>query len=218
VLNSRTQRTERIGRLLKMHANKREDISEILAGDILRGGGLEECQYRRQPSVTRSTHHAGVDHLCGSGDFGCCRTQDQGRSGKMGLALAKLAQEDPTFKSHRPRQRTDHHQRMGELHLEIIVDRMMREYKVEANVGKPQVPTAKPFASTPSGRQIHSPDWRPRPVRARENLSRSATAGDWIRIRERHRGRFGAQGIHQAIDQGIRERSRRLLAGYPMWM
>jgi elongation factor G len=140
VLNPRTRKTERIGRLLKMHANKREEITEILAGDICAAVGLKNLV----TGDTICTEKAPI--VLESIDFPApvievaVEPKTKADQEKMGLALAKLAQEDPTFKV-----RTDETSGqtiiagMGELHLEIIVDRMMREYKVEANVGKPQV-------------------------------------------------------------------------------
>ena len=140
VLNPRTRKTERIGRLLKMHANKREEITEILAGDICAAVGLKNL-------VTGDTICSDKSPVVlESIDFPepvievAVEPKTKADQEKMGMALAKLAQEDPTF-----RVRTDQTNGqtiisgMGELHLEIIVDRMMREHKVEANVGKPQV-------------------------------------------------------------------------------
>jgi elongation factor G len=134
------RKSERIGRLLKMHANKREEISEILAGDICACVGLR--------NVTTGDTISDEDHpvLLESIEFPApviavaVEPKTKGDQEKMGLALARLAQEDPTF---RVSTDVDSGQTiiegMGELHLEIIIDRMMREYKVEANVGKPQV-------------------------------------------------------------------------------
>ena len=140
VLITGKRKTERIGRLLKMHANKREEISEINAGDICACVGLR--------NVTTGDTICTEDHpiLLESITFPApviavaVEPKTKGDQEKMGLALSRLAQEDPTF-----RVSTDADsgqtiiEGMGELHLEIIVDRMMREYKVEANVGKPQV-------------------------------------------------------------------------------
>ncbi|HET9696099.1 MAG TPA: elongation factor G [Terriglobales bacterium] len=140
VLIGGKNKTERIGRLLKMHANKREEINEILAGDICACVGLK--------NVTTGDTICDDNHpvLLESIEFPApviavaVEPKTKGDQEKMGLALSRLAQEDPTF-----RVSTDADsgqtiiEGMGELHLEIIVDRMMREYKVEANVGKPQV-------------------------------------------------------------------------------
>jgi elongation factor G len=140
VLNPRTGRSERIGRLLKMHANKREEIVEIYAGDICACVGLKNlvtgdtiCT-EKSPVVLESIDFpAPVIHVA-------VEPKTKADQEKMGMALAKLAQEDPTFKVHTdPDSGQTIISGMGELHLEIIVDRMMREYKVEANVGKPQV-------------------------------------------------------------------------------
>jgi elongation factor G len=139
-LNPRTGKTERIGRLLKMHANKREEITEIMAGDICAAVGLKNL-------VTGDTICSAKDPIVlESIDFPkpvievAVEPKTKADQEKMGVALSKLAQEDPTFNV---RTDVDSGQTiiagMGELHLEIIVDRMMREYKVEANVGKPQV-------------------------------------------------------------------------------
>jgi len=133
-------RSERIGRLLRMHANKREEISEVYAGDICACVGLR--------NVTTGDTICDKNHpiLLESIEFPdpvisvAVEPKTKGDQEKMGLALGKLAQEDPTFRVHTD---TDSGQTiisgMGELHLEIIVDRMMREFNVEANVGKPQV-------------------------------------------------------------------------------
>src|SRR5215831_1284589 len=140
VMNARTQRHERIGRLLKMHANKREDIQEILAGDICAAVGLKNvgtgdtiCD-EKHPILLESIEFA-VPVISVAVEPKTKADQE-----KMGMALSKLAQEDPTFKVHTdPDSGQTIISGLGELHLEIIVDRMMREYKVEANVGKPQV-------------------------------------------------------------------------------
>src|SRR3954469_22310953 len=140
VLNPRTGKTERIGRLLKMHANKREDINEIAAGDICAAVGLRNistgdtiCDEKDSIALESITFAIPVIAVA-------VEPKTKADQEKMGIALGKLAQEDPTFRVH-----TDEDsgqtiiEGMGELHLEIIIDRMMREFKVEANVGKPQV-------------------------------------------------------------------------------
>ena len=140
VLNPRTGKTERIGRLVKMHANKREDITEIYAGDICACVGLKDIK-------TGDTLCAPSDPVALSAiDFPepvisvAIEPKTKADQEKMGMALARLADEDPTFKV-----RTDIESGqtiisgMGELHLEILVDRMKREHKVEANVGEPRV-------------------------------------------------------------------------------
>ena len=137
---SARSRSERIGRLLKMHANKREDITEIYAGDICACVGLRHvttgdtiCD-EKHPVVLESIEFpAPVISVA-------VEPKTKGDQEKMGVALGKLAQEDPTFKVNTdPDSGQTIISGMGELHLEIIVDRMMREFNVQANVGKPQV-------------------------------------------------------------------------------
>jgi elongation factor G len=140
VLSVTRGKSERIGRLLKMHANKREEISEIYAGDICACVGLKNittgdtiCS-ERAPILLESIEFAQPVISV------AVEPKTKGDQEKMGTALGRLAQEDPTFKVNTdPDSGQTIISGMGELHLEIIVDRMMREYKVEANVGKPQV-------------------------------------------------------------------------------
>ncbi len=140
VLNPRTGKTDRIGRLVKMHANKREDVTEILAGDICACVGLKEL---KTGDTLCAPHHAialGAITFPETVISVAIEPKTKADQEKMGIALARLADEDPTFKV-----RTDEDSGqtiisgMGELHLEILVDRMKREYKVEANVGEPKV-------------------------------------------------------------------------------
>jgi elongation factor G len=140
IINPRTGKTDRVGRLVKMHANKREDISEILAGDICAVVGLKElktgdtlCPPNHQIALGAITFPDTVISVA-------IEPKTKADQEKMGIALSRLADEDPTFKV-----RTDEESGqtiisgMGELHLEILVDRMKREHKVEANVGEPKV-------------------------------------------------------------------------------
>ena len=137
---SARSRSERIGRLLKMHANKREDITEIYAGDICACVGLRHvttgdtiCD-EKHPIVLESIEFPSPVISV------AVEPKTKGDQEKMGVALGKLAQEDPTFKVNTdPDSGQTIISGMGELHLEIIVDRMMREFNVQANVGKPQV-------------------------------------------------------------------------------
>ncbi len=140
VLNSTKGHKERVGRLLEMHANHREDTDEVFAGDIVAAVGLKNTT----TGDTLSSEDAPV--LLESMVFPdpvidiAIEPKTKAEQEKLGTGLAKLAEEDPTF-----RVRTDEETGqtiiagMGELHLEVIVDRLMREFKVEANVGKPQV-------------------------------------------------------------------------------
>jgi elongation factor G len=140
ILNPVKGRKERIGRLLQMHANQREEIKEVRAGDIAAVVGLKEaitgdtiCDLSRPIILERMEFPEPVIHVA-------VEPKTKADQEKMGVALGRLAQEDPSF-----RVRTDEESGqtiisgMGELHLEIIVDRMKREFGVEANVGAPQV-------------------------------------------------------------------------------
>jgi elongation factor G len=140
VFNTTKGRTERIGRLLKMHANKREEITEIFAGDICAAVGLKNVT--TGDTICSEKHPIRLESIEFAQPVISVAVEPKTKSDqeKMGMALNRLAQEDPTFKVHTdPDSGQTIISGMGELHLEIIVDRMMREYKVEANVGKPQV-------------------------------------------------------------------------------
>src|SRR5512147_958985 len=140
VYNSTKGTRERVGRLLKMHANKREEIEQIYAGDICAAVGLKStltghtlCDENKPVVLEAMIFPEPVIHVA-------VEPKTKADQEKMGVALNRLAQEDPSF-----RVRTDEESGqtiisgMGELHLEIIVDRLLREFKVDANVGKPQV-------------------------------------------------------------------------------
>jgi len=140
VYNVAKRRTERIGRLLRMHANKREDIQEILAGDICAAVGLKTVS--TGDTICDDDHPIVLESI----DFPmpviqlAVEPKTKADQEKMGMAIQKLAQEDPTFRVNTdPDTGQTILSGMGELHLEIIVDRMMREFGVGANVGKPQV-------------------------------------------------------------------------------
>jgi len=140
VLNSVKQKKERVGRMVQMHANQRSEIKEVLAGDIAAVIGLKDvttgdtlCDMNHPIVLERMDFPEPVIHVA-------VEPKTKADQEKMGVALSKLAQEDPSF-----RVRTDEETGqtiiggMGELHLDIIVDRMKREFGVEANIGKPQV-------------------------------------------------------------------------------
>jgi elongation factor G len=131
---------ERIGRILQMHANDREEIKEVLAGDIAAAVGLKDattgdtlCDLKEVITLERMEFPEPVISVA-------VEPKTKPDQEKMGIALGKLAKEDPSFRVHTdPESNQTIISGMGELHLEIIVDRLKREFKVEANVGKPQV-------------------------------------------------------------------------------
>lgn len=140
IYNSTKGRRERIGRILMMHANNREDVSEICAGDIAAAVGLKDTT--TGDTLCDEEHPVILESMEFPEPVISVAIEPKTKAGqeKMSLSLQKLSEEDPTFKTY-----TDEEtgqtiiSGMGELHLEIIVDRLMREFKVEANVGKPQV-------------------------------------------------------------------------------
>ena len=140
VLNANKDKKERIGRILQMHANHREDIEKVYAGDIAAAVGLKDVT--TGDTLCDEAHPVILESM----EFPepvidiAIEPKDKAAQEKMGIALAKLAEEDPTFKAY-TNQETGQTiiAGMGELHLDIIVDRLKREFKVECNVGKPQV-------------------------------------------------------------------------------
>lgn len=149
VLNSTKGKRERIGRILQMHANNRQEISIVYSGDIAAAVGLKDtttgdtlCDEKNPVILEKMNFPDPVISVA-------IEPKTKVDQDKMGIALSKLAEEDPTFRTH-----TDEETNqtiisgMGELHLEIIVDRMMREFKVEANVGKPQVAYRETFRAS----------------------------------------------------------------------
>jgi elongation factor G len=140
VYNARSGKKERIGRILRMHANHREDIDAIGAGDIAAAVGMTDT--RTGDTLCDEKNVILLENIVFPEPVisQAIEPKTKGDQDKLGVALSRLAQEDPTF-----RMRTDEETQqtiiagMGELHLEIILDRLKREFKVEANVGKPQV-------------------------------------------------------------------------------
>ena len=146
VLNAKKNKKERVGRILQMHANKREELDVVYSGDIAAAVGFKSTT--TGDTICDEQHPVILESM----EFPepvidvAIEPKTKGDQGKMAEALAKLAEEDPTFRAH-----TDHEtgqtiiSGMGELHLEIIVDRLLREFKVEANVGAPQVAYKETF-------------------------------------------------------------------------
>ncbi|QHS53472.1 elongation factor G [Edaphobacter sp. 12200R-103] len=219
VLNPRTGKTERIGRLLKMHANKREEITEILAGDICAAVGLKNlitgdtiCT-EKSPIVLESIDFP--DPVISV----AVEPKTKSDQEKMGMALAKLAQEDPTFKVHTdPDSGQTIISGMGELHLEIIVDRMMREYKVEANVGKPQVAYRETIRTTSEaeGKYIRQTGGSGNYGHAKIRIEPNEQGKGYEFINDIKGGVIPREYI-KPIDQGIQDALLRgVLAGYEM--
>jgi len=219
VLNAGRGRSERIGRLLKMHANKREDISEILAGDICAAVGLKNVS--TGDTICDEKHPIALESI----EFAvpvisvAVEPKTKADQEKMGMALSKLAQEDPTFKVHTdPDSGQTIISGMGELHLEIIVDRMMREYKVEANVGKPQVAYRETIRkkSEAEGKYIRQTGGRGEYGHAKIRLEPQEPGKGYEFVNEIVGGSVPKEFI-KPIDQGIKEAMEGgVLAGYEM--
>jgi elongation factor G len=219
VLNTGRRRTERIGRLLKMHANKREEISEILAGDICAAVGLKGVS--TGDTICDEDHPIALENITFAVPVISVAVEPKTKADqeKMGMALGRLAQEDPTFKVHTdPDSGQTIISGMGELHLEIIVDRMMREYKVEANVGKPQVAyreTIRKHAEA-EGKYIRQTGGRGQYGHAKIKLDPQPAGTGYEFVNDIVGGSVPKEFI-KPIDQGIQEALEGgILAGYPM--
>src|SRR5205823_2119588 len=219
VYNSTKGKRERIGRLLKMHANKREEIKEVYAGDIAAAVGLKTAT--TGDTLCDENHPIVLESI----DFPdpvisiAIEPKSKADQEKLGLSLQKLAAEDPSFKV-----RTDEEtgqtiiSGMGELHLEIIVDRLLREFNVSANVGKPQVAYKETIrkAVEQQGRFI------------RQTGGRGQYGDVWIKLEPQAPGTGfefvdGVKGgsipreYIPAVEKGVREATENgVLAGYPM--
>jgi elongation factor G len=219
VLSSGKGRTERIGRLLKMHANKREDISEILAGDICAAVGLKNVS--TGDTICDETHPIALESITFAVPVISVAVEPKTKADqeKMGMALSKLAQEDPTFKVHTdPDSGQTIISGMGELHLEIIIDRMMREYKVEANVGKPQVAYRETIRkkSEAEGKYIRQTGGRGQYGHAKIRIEPNEPGKGYEFVNDVIGGSVPKEFI-KPIDHGIKEAMEGgVLAGYEM--
>jgi elongation factor G len=219
VYNSTKQKSERIGRLLKMHANKREEIKEVLAGDIAAAVGLKSvstgdtvCDEKAPVILEAMDFPEPVISLA-------IEPKTKSDQEKLGLGLAKLMAEDPTF-----RVKTDTETGqvviagMGELHLEIIVDRLKREFSVEASVGAPQV-AYKETVTRPSegeGRYVKQTGGRGQYGHAKIRLVPRKPGEGYLFENNIIGGSIPKEFI-KPIDQGIREAmTTGVLAGYPI--
>src|SRR5579859_138284 len=217
--NSTKGKTERIGRLLRMHANHREDIEEIRAGDICAAVGLrntftgDTLSDAAHPIILESiTFPQPVIEIA-------IEPKTRADQDKMAIALNKLAEEDPTFQMHTdPETAQTIISGMGELHLEVIVDRMFREFKVEANVGRPQVAYRETINREAQAKGKH----------VRKNGGHGQYGNVWIKVTPNERGK-GFEFVNgivggvipkeyiKPVENGIREAlDKGIIAGYPM--
>jgi elongation factor G len=219
VYNSTKQKSERIGRLLKMHANKREEIKEVLAGDIAAAVGLKSvstgdtvCDEKAPVILEAMDFPEPVISLA-------IEPKTKSDQEKLGMGLAKLMAEDPTF-----RVKTDTETGqvviagMGELHLEIIVDRLKREFSVEATVGAPQVAYKETVtrSSEGEGRYVKQTGGRGQYGHAKIRLVPRKPGEGYLFENNIIGGAIPKEFI-KPIDQGIREAmTTGVLAGYPI--
>jgi elongation factor G len=219
VLNATKGRTERIGRLLKMHANKREEIKEVYAGDIAAAVGLKSvitgdtlCDEDKPIVLESMDFPEPVISLA-------IEPKTKGDQEKLGVGLQKLMQEDPTF-----RVKTDEQTSqvviagMGELHLEIIVDRLFREFSVAASVGKPQVAYKETLTRPADGEMRYSKQTggRGQFAEVKIRLFPGEPGTGYIFENEIKGGSIPREFI-KPVDEGIKEAlTRGVLAGYPI--
>jgi elongation factor G len=209
---------ERVGRLMRMHANKREDIDEASAGEIIAIGGMKQvttgdtvCDENKPVVLEAMEFPAPVIRVA-------VEPKTRADQDKLGVALSRLAQEDPSFNVS-----TDHETGqtiiagMGELHLEIIVDRMKREFGVEANVGKPQVAYRETITQAAPGKEIFKKQTGGRGQFGHVELEIEPAPGEGFVFENKITGgaipkefiRPTEQGIHDAMERGY-------LAGYEL--
>jgi elongation factor G len=219
VVNAATGKSERIGRLLKMHANKREEISETFAGDICAVVGLRNAA--TGDTICDPSHPIVLEAM----QFPepvisvAIEPRTQADQDKLGMALGKLTREDPTF-----RVTTDQEtgqtliSGMGELHLEIIIDRLLREYNIRANVGRPQVAYRETITEEADGegRFIRQTGGRGQYGHAKIRIAPLTDGTDFEFRNEIVQGAIPREFI-RPVEIGVREAMERgVLAGYPM--
>ncbi len=220
VVNTTTGEKERVGRIVRMHANHREDVTEVFAGEIAAAVGLKGtktgdtlCAESRPVLLENITFPEPVISVA----IEPKTKQDQE---KMGLALQKLAEEDPTFKVHTDQETLQTIiSGMGELHLDIIVDRMKREFKVEANVGAPQVAYRETIRGNAEaeGKYIKQTGGRGQYGHCWLRIEPLPPGGPRFEFVDDIKGGIIPREYVPAIEKGVKEcMNRGIVAGYPM--
>ena len=220
VLNTSTGKKERIGRVLRMHANSREDIDEVFAGDIVAAIGLKNTTTGDTLSSERSPIQLESMEFPAPVISVAIEPRTKTDDERLSESLHRLTEEDPTFLV-----RTDEEtgqtiiSGMGELHLEILVDRLLREFKVEANVGKPQVAyreTIRKPVEKVEYRHVKQTGGKGQYAHVVINLEPTGPGGGYEFVDQIHGGKVPREyipsvdsGIEDALDQGV-------LAGYPL--
>jgi elongation factor G len=220
VYNSTKDKRERVGRLLQMHANKREEIPEVRAGDIAAAIGLRDT--RTGDTMCDDSHPIILEAMKFPAPVidVAIEPKTKADQDKLAIALMKLSEEDPTFRVHSdPETSQTIISGMGELHLEIIVDRMMREFKVDANVGRPQVAyreTIKKRVEKVEGKFIRQSGGKGQYGHCVINLQPSEPGQGFV-FEDKIVGGVIPREYIGPIEQGIKEALENgILAGYPM--
>jgi elongation factor G len=220
VYNSTKDRRERIGRLLQMHANKREEIEEVRAGDIAAAIGLKDT--RTGDTLCDDDHPIILEAMKFPNPVidVAIEPKTKADQDKLAIALQKLAEEDPTFRVHSdPETAQTIISGMGELHLEIIVDRMMREFKVDANIGRPQVAyreTIRKRVEKVEGKFIRQSGGKGQYGHVVINMEPAETGAGFV-FEDKIVGGVIPREYIAPVEQGIKEALENgVLAGYPM--
>jgi elongation factor G len=220
VYNSTKDKRERVGRLLQMHANKREEIEEVRAGDIAAAIGLKET--RTGDTMCDDEHPIILEAMKFPNPVidVAIEPKTKADQDKLAIALMKLSEEDPTFRVHTDAETSQTIiSGMGELHLEIIVDRMMREFKVDANIGRPQVAyreTIKKRVEKIEGKFIRQSGGKGQYGHCVINMQPSEPGAGFV-FEDKIVGGTIPREFIGPIEQGIKEAlGNGILAGYPM--
>jgi elongation factor G len=219
VLNATKGTKERVGRLLQMHANHREELDEVFAGDIAAAIGLKNTT--TGDSLTAENHPLVLENITFPEPVIAVAIEPKTKidQEKMGVALQRLSEEDPTFRVHTDEETSQTIiEGMGELHLEVIVDRMLREFQVDANVGKPQVSYRETIRQKAkgTGRFVRQSGGRGQYGHAEIEIEPNETGAGFEFIDKIVGGKIPREyiapvgkGIEEALQNGI-------LAGFPM--
>jgi elongation factor G len=216
--NSVKDNKERVGRLMLMHANKREDIEQASAGEIVAIGGMKNVT--TGDTICDETNRIILESMEFPDPVVRVAVEPKTRADqdKMGVALNRLAQEDPSF-----RVNTDHETGqtiiagMGELHLEIIVDRMKREFSVEANVGKPQVAYRETITKAAPGKEIYKKQTGGRGAFGHVEVEIEPAPGEGYVFEDKISGGVIPRQFIKPVSEGIRDAmARGYLAGYEL--
>ena len=219
IYNSTQGTKERIGRILKMHANEREEIDEIYAGEIAAAVGLKNT--KTGDTLCDENHPIILEQITFPEPVISLKIEPKTKADqeKMGIALRRLAEEDPTFRVSADQETGETIiSGMGELHLEVIVDRLLREFKVEASVGKPQVAYKETIKGTAEaeGKYVRQSGGRGQYGHVKIRVE-PLEKGKGFEFVDEIKGGIIPQEFIPAVEKGVKEAmDKGVLAGYPM--